>query len=338
MKKRCLSLGVALGVALAATMCGFPARSEAVVRMKLGMKMTESHHEGVALRHFTDTVKKRTNGEIVIDIFYGEVLGDSKKQIENMIHGLQDFYAEGYSFYDAYVPEFRVIGGGVPYLFKDNDHYKRYLLSDMQKDMEQRLIEKAGLRIMNRDKNWLRGPYRVLATKKPVLSLEDLKGLKLRMASAPLSVKAWENLGASVIVLPYSETYLALKQGTVDAVTCPVTDALYQKFCEVAPHLTVTHEYQQQVAVVMNEKRFQSLTKEQQEILYDALREAGDICTKLAIENGEKLVKEMKEKYGVTFHEVDLAPWREKIATFIPELEKQGTIPAGFVEKVRAIQ
>jgi TRAP-type C4-dicarboxylate transport system substrate-binding protein len=126
------------------------------------------------------------------------------------------------------------------------------------------------------------------------------------MASAPLSVKAWEHLGASVIVLPYSETYLALKQGTVDAVTCPVTDALYQKFCEVAPHLTVTHEYQQQVAVVMNEKRFQSLTKEQQEILYDALREAGDICTKLAIENGEKLVKKMKESTS-QFHEIDLA-------------------------------
>jgi TRAP-type C4-dicarboxylate transport system substrate-binding protein len=46
------------------------------------MKMTESHHEGVALRHFADKVKKRTNGEIVIDIYYGEVLGDSKKQIE----------------------------------------------------------------------------------------------------------------------------------------------------------------------------------------------------------------------------------------------------------------
>ena len=95
----------------------------------------------------------------------------------------------------------------------------------------------------------------------------------------------------------------------------------------------VTEDLKRQASVV--EKK---LTKEQQEILYDALREAGDICTKLAIENGEKLVKEMKEKYGVTFHEVDLAPWREKIATFIPELEKQGTIPAGFVEKVRAIQ
>ncbi len=313
----------------------FVSGSEAVVRLKLGMKMTESHHESVALRHFADYVKEQTKGEIVIDIFYAEALGDSKKQIENMINGLQDFYAEGYSFYAPYVPEFRVVGGGVPYVFESNDQFRKYLLSDVQQELEKRLIEKTGLRIVSRDKNWLRGPYRVLASKHPIRSLDDVKGLKLRMASAPLSVKSWEYLGAAVTVIPYSETYLALKQGTVDAVTCPVTDALYQKFCEVAPHLTVTNEYAQQVAVVMNERRYQSLTPEQREIIHEGLRQGGEICTRLALENGEKLVQEMKDKYGVEMIEIDLKPWQEKMSGLVAALEQEGVVPAGFIKKAQ---
>ncbi len=317
-------------------LCGaFSGASEAVIRMKLGMKQVEAHQESVALRHFADYVKEKTNGEIIIDIFYAEALGDSKKQVENLINGLQDFYAEGYSFYDPYVPEFRVVGGGIPYVFENNEQFRKYLLSDVQQELEQRLLEKAGLRIVNRDKNWLRGPYRVLASKRPIKSLDDVKGLKIRMPSAPLSVRSWEYLGAAVTVIPYSETYLALKQGTVDAVTCPVTDALFQKFCEVAPYLTVTHEYSQQIAIVMNERRYQSLTPEQREIIHEGLRQGGEICTRLALENGEKLVQEMKEKYGVEMIEIDLKPWQEKMSGLVEELEKQGVIPAGFVKRAQ---
>lgn len=311
--------------------------SEAVITMKLGLKQVEEHQESVALRRFADIVKDRTNGEIIIDLYYAEVLGDSKKQVENTIRGLQDFYADSYSFYDPYVPEFRIIAGGIPFILGNNDDFKKLLQSDLQKELEERLLEKAGLRVLNRDKNWLRGPYRVIASKKPIKSIDDIKGLKLRLASAPLAVKSWEALGAAVAVIPYSETYLALKQGTVDAVTCPVTDALFQKFCEVAPYLTITNEYPQQIAVVMNEKRFRSLTNEQQEIIYDALNEAGDICTKLAIENGEKLVKEMKEKYGIQLIEMDLSPFKEKMLEFAKIAEREKIIPYGITERVLEI-
>lgn len=321
---------------LAIVICFAADFSEAAVRLKLGTKQVEEHHESIALKKFADIVKEKTNGEIEIDLYFGEVLGDAKKQIENTVRGIQDFYVDGYGFYDIYAPEIRA--SAIPYLFKDNDHYRKFLLSDLEAGIEKQLLEKAGLRVVNKDKNWLRGPYRVIASKKPIRSLDDLKGLKVRQPSNPTSVRAWETLGCAVSVIPYSETYLALKQGTVDAVTCPVTDALYQKFCEVAPYLTVTHEYSQQVAVVMNEKRFQSLTTEQQEIICQTLNEMGDIVTEEAIKNGDSLVKEMKEKYNVEVIEIDLTPWRERMEAFIQQLESEKYIPAGYVEKIRSIK
>lgn len=192
--------------------------------------------------------------------------------------------------------------------------------------------------MVDRKKNWLRGPYRVLCSNKPIRSVDDLKGLKVRMPSNPTSVKAWETLGCAVTVIPYSETYLALKQGTVDAVTCPVVDAYFQKFCEVAPYITVTYEYPQQVAVVMNERKFQKLTKEQQEILLDEIDKAGDFVTEQALKRSDEIVELMKKDYHVEIINVDLAPWREKMESFIKELENTNYMPKGYAEKIRAIQ
>ncbi|MBO5492079.1 MAG: TRAP transporter substrate-binding protein [Pyramidobacter sp.] len=329
MMKRTVLLALCAALALSGA-------SEAAVKLRLGNKMIATHPESVALQMMADNVKARTNGEVEIQCYFGEVLGDAKKQIENMIRGVQDFYADGYGYYDMYAPLLRA--PAVPYMFRDNEHYRNFLLSDMEKEVEEPLLKKAGLRVVNSKRNWLRGPFRVIASRKPIRSLEDLKGLKLRMNSNPTSVRAWEQLGCAVTVIPYTETYLALKQGTVDAVTCPVVDAYLFKFCEVAPYLTITYEYPQQVAVVMNDRKFQKLTKEQQEILLDEINKAGDYVTEQALNKCGEIIEKMKKEYGVEMIEVDLAPWRAKMEPFIEELENRDYIPKGYAARIRAVK
>jgi TRAP-type C4-dicarboxylate transport system substrate-binding protein len=158
------------------------------------------------------------------------------------------------------------------------------------------------------------------------------------MPSNPTSVKAWEQLGCAATVIPYTETYLALKQGTVDALTCPVVDAYLFKFCEVAPYLTITYEYPQQVAAVMNNRAFQKLTPEQQAILLDEFDKAGDYVTEQALTKSDEIIQKMKDEYHIEMIETDLTPWRAQMEPFIKELEKSDYIPAGYVEKIRAIQ
>lgn len=322
--------------ALFAALLVSAAASEAAVKLRLGNKMTADHPESVAIQRAADNIKARTNGEVEIQCYFGEVLGDSKKQVDNMVRGVQHFYADGYGFYAPYNKIFRI--GAVPYVFRDNEHYQKFLLSDIEKEAEDDLLKKAGLIMVNRKRNWLRGPFRVIASRRPIRSLDDLKGLKLRMASNPTSVKSWEQLGCAVTVIPYTETYLALKQGTVDALTCPVVDAYLFKFCEVAPYLTVTYEYPQQVAVVMNYNAFKKLTKEQQEILFDEFDKAGDYVTEQALNESATIIQKMKDEYKIEMIEVDLAPWRAKMEPLIASLEDSDYIPKGYVERIRAIQ
>ncbi len=322
--------------ALFAAMVMSAVSAEAVTKLKLGNKMNADHPESIAIQRACDNIKARTNGEVEIQCYFGEVLGDSKKQLDNMVRGVQHFYADGYSFYQAYNKIFRI--PAVPYVFRDNEHYQKFLLSDIEKEAEEEVLKKAGLIFVNRKKNWLRGPFRVIASRKPIRSIEDLKGLKLRMPNNPTSVKSWEQLGCAATVIPYTETYLALKQGTVEALTCPVVDAYLFKFCEVAPYLTITYEYPQQVAVVMNNRAFQKLTPEQQEILLDEFDKAGDYVTEQALNKSAELIQKMKDEYHVEMIEVDLAPWRAKMEPFIKSLEESDYIPKGYVEKIRAIQ
>lgn len=313
-----------------------PAPAKKPVELKLGLKKPDNHIESIAIKKFAELVEQKTKGEVKIIPYFGESLGDSKTQLENLVQGVQDFYADSYTFYEKYSPAFRI--HSLPYVFRDNEHYAKFLKSDAQAQMEKELLDKAGIRIINIDRNWPRGPYRVIASKKPIQKLEDLKGLKLRLPDSQAQFKTWQVLGPSISTMPWSECYLALKQGTIEAITAPIGDIHQEKFYEVVSHLTITHEYPQQIAIAMNNKKFMSLTKEQQQALYEAAKEAGELCTKLLNENTQLYVNELKNKYNVKIYEVDLEPWRQKVSEVHKQLEKEGFIPAGLIDKAKAIK
>lgn len=309
--------------------------SKQVWELKLGSKMVENHLESQAVKKFIKLAEEKSGGKIKITPYFGEVLGDSKIQLENVSTGVQDFYVESYTFFANYVPEFRV--HSLPWLFADNSEYQKFLLSSLEKEMEQKLVNKVGIRVINEKKNWLRGPYRILISRRPVKSLEDVKGLKLRQPDSPPTIKTWSALGANVLIIPYSETYLAVFQGMVDAVTLPIANLYSDKFYELLKHATVTHEYQQQVAIVMNEKKFQSMPQEVQRALIDAVNEAGDLCTDLVNNEGSQVREKLEKEEGVTFYEIDLAPWRKRAAQVHKELEESGFIPHGLLDKINEI-
>src|SRR5205823_1590503 len=112
-------------------------------------------------------------------------------------------------------------------------------------------------------------------SKRPVRNFDDLKGLKLRIAPIDTWRRSWTALGAQVVVLPWNDVYLGLKQGTVDAVTAPMNLVYAMKFTEVAKYIARTDEYWGVLTVVMNKKKFQSLTPQQQKALIDAAEQAG---------------------------------------------------------------
>ncbi|MGG0716200.1 TRAP transporter substrate-binding protein [Robertmurraya massiliosenegalensis] len=295
--------------------------SDEPIVLTMGTKMPENNVESEGVKEFMRLVEEKTDGRLKVDVYFHEQLGTESEQIENVISGAQDIYFETMTYYLPYVKDFNI--HSLPFLFKDNDEYHEFLQSDIQKKMEDELIDKVGLRFINSEKNFIRGPYRVLVSTKPVEKLEDIKGLNLRLAESETAIKAWSALGANTTIIPWSETYLALKQGVVDAATSPISTVTSMNFHEVTKHVTVTYEYPQSLVMAMNESKFQSLPEDLQTALVEAANEAGEIGTKYIDEETEGVLAELKEA-GVQVYEVDLSPWQEKMEEVYQDLVQSG--------------
>lgn len=306
-----------------------------VIELKLGTKMPEDTAEGQTFQHFADLVKQKSDGSLVVKVYPAEQLGKGTTQIDNMLLGSQDMYAEGATYFSDFDPNIEV--SSVPYLFNDYDHYQKFSTGEMGQEINDNLIEN-GVRILNTERNFVRGPYRVMLSKTPIKSVEDLKGLKLRSFESAFYSAAYESVGAKPTVVAWTETYLALKQNLVDAVTSPISLVWPMKFTEVAPYMTVIDEYSQDVVIAMSEEKFSGLSEEHQKILIDAANEAGEKAAELTEKEVKEHLELMKTEHGIEIFEIDKQEWVDAFSDYHYQLEEEGKLPKGYVDQIKSIK
>jgi len=309
--------------------------SKEVIELKLGTKMPAETAEGKGFDHFAKLVKEKSNGEVIVKVYPAEQLGKGTTQVDNLTLGTQDMYAEGPNYFQDF--DSRIEVSSVPYLFRDFEHYQKFNTGEIGKEIEENLISN-GVRILNTERNFVRGPYRVMLSKEPVKTVEDLKGLKLRSFESAFYSAAYSSVESNPTVIAWTETYLGLKQGLVDAVTSPISLVWPMKFSEVAPFMTVIDEYPQDVVIAMSEERFSKLSKEHQDILIEAANEAGDYATKITLEEVEEHLELMKKEHNVEVFEINKDDWIEAFSDYHYQLEKEGKIPEGFVDRIKSIE
>ena len=305
---------------------------QAVVELKLGSKMPPESIEGKAFQYFADLVKEKSDGEVVVYVYPSEQLGKGLTQIDNVISGNQDMFVDGSGFLARFEKDFRITD--IPYLFRDFEHFQKVMTGPIGQRMEETLLKK-GMRILNTKRNFVRGPYRVLVSKEPVKTLEDLQGLRLRTYESDLYMKIWKEIGASPIIIPWSETYMALKQNTVEAVTSPLSLVYTMRFTEVAPYVTKIKEYPQDIVFIINNNKFKSLSKEHRKILIEAANEAGEYGTKLVYESTDKIIEITKQEHDAEYIEINTDPFAKKVKDMYYKLEEQGYISEGIVDEIR---
>lgn len=306
-----------------------------VIELKLGTKMPQDTVEGKGFDHFAELVNEKSNGELIVKVYPAEQLGTGTTQVDNMLLGTQDMYGEGISFFSDFDP--RVEVSSIPFLFRDFEHYQRFSTGEIGQEINEQLISH-GVRILNTDRNFIRGPYRVMLTKEPIEAVEDLKGLKLRSFESAFYSAAYSSVGAKPTVVAWTETYLGLKQNLVDAVTSPVSLVWPMKFTEVAPYMTVIDEYPQDNVIAMSEDRFSKLSKEHQDILVEAANETGEWATQLTLEEVNNHLELMKEEHNIEIIEIDKTEWTEAFSDYHYQLEKEGKIPEGFVDLIKSLE
>jgi TRAP-type C4-dicarboxylate transport system substrate-binding protein len=321
-------------VLLGALLASGSAGAQQVV-MKLGTVDSQASHSGVGAEAFAAEVAKLSNGQMRIEVFHAGKLGGIPDQMKNVMQGAQELHLLYPEFLANLIDETKIISA--PYVFRDLAHAQAYLKSDLFKPGLDKL-RSLGAIVLDTQWNWMQKDPRGLISVRPIRTPDDLKGLKLRIWESKTAIETWRGLGANTIVVPRPEMYLAFKQGIIEGGPETIGIAYDQKNAEVAKYWTRTDEYYQIVNVMMNQRKYQSLTPQQRDILHKAAQ-AGARAYAAESERGfsEKKAKAQKD-FGVTILEPNLAPWRKQAEQVLVKLEAEGVIPKGLAAKAKALR
>ncbi len=306
--------------------------AEKVVTWKLGMKAAVTSLEVQAANKFAELVKEKSKGRMVIHVYPAGQLGDSIPQIENVIAGAQEMYADSMGWNSQFVKDFNALT--MPFLIRDLDHLRTFLASSIYAKWRQQFIDAFGVRILA--DNWIRLP-RVLVLKRPITGLRDLQGMKLRMPEMEVYYETWKAFGTGPVIIPWAECYMALRQGVVDGMDSPLSSVYGQRFFEVAPYIIMTNHQTDPFNVLVNEKAYQSLPDDLRALLTESAREAGVWYTELVSKSFQD-EKALMEKAGAKFIEIDTTEFVKNALPLARKFEEKGLWSKGLFEAISSLK
>lgn len=189
------------------------------------------------------------------------------------------------------------------YMFKDYNHMSSFYQSEYGKEVFDRIAEETGIRPLgafylgSRQLN-----YRDIG--REVRTPEDLRGVILRMPDSPAWLFLGSALGASPTPVSFPELYMALQTGTVDGQDNPLPTVKHASFYEVTDYITLTDHLIDTVMPSINEEIWQSMDPELQELMYQAVEAARQVCDRLNLAAESELVAYFEEQ-GLTVVEAD---------------------------------
>lgn len=258
----------------------------------------------LALSHYgspSDTVTKATelmakranelsNGRITIKLHPNSELGASDTQIDGTRMGTIDIVVVGNPYYTTFNEELNLLD--LPFLFRDEAHVEKVLNGEVGERLLKSL-ESANLKGLAFYEIGFRD---ITNSKKTIKTVADLSALKLRTTPNPAHIAAFKEWGANPTPMPFNEVYFSLKTGVIDGQENPVHHIYNNNLQEVQKYLSLTHHAYTAAPMSMNLDRFNSLDKEDQDILLQAAKEGAELEKKLNLEENKVYLEKLKQQ------------------------------------------
>ncbi len=228
---RVLSLRALVGAAAVLALAG-NAIAQTVV-MRISHQVPPAHHMTKLLESFAADVKQRTNGQVDVQLYGSEQLAKAAENFPAVARGNIEAAMSVNFQWGTTIPEMSATL--IPYAMGDLEKIKRFPQSEARRFLDQKL-EQRGVKSVA----WLYITRETIVTssKKPIVSLDDFKGVKIRGLNS-LTDNALTAVGAAPSAMPGSEVYQALQSGVLDAGLTDLSAAFSRKYYEVQKFGTV---------------------------------------------------------------------------------------------------
>jgi tripartite ATP-independent transporter DctP family solute receptor len=257
-------------------------------------------------------IKAKSNGRIEIQSFPNGQLGSSRDMVESVASGALTMVTEGAAQLGQFVPQLSIIEA--PYIWRDPAHMARALKSPLIDELNKALVEKRGMRMIGVNYYGIR---HLTSGKKPINSVDDMKGFKLRVPEVDTFRAMAEAWGARPTPLNFSELYLALSQGAVDGQENPLPTIASAKLGEVQKFLVLTGHIITPRLVIVNEAAWAKIAEADRTLIKAAVDEAA-LWQDNEILEQEKGLADTLAKGGMTVVKPDLEAFRKPVLASVP--------------------
>ena len=315
----------AAGIAAAAAVLGLSGCSESrpkedVIHFRMAVADADTSAQAEGARKIAEEVAKATDGRIQIEVMAGGTLGAERDTVELAMLGGVDIVTCANSVLTQWIPEMSILDQA--YLFTNEDQAHAAVDGPVGDLIEREAWDKLNLHVIG----YMESGFRNVFSKKPITSMADFRGVKIRTMQNAYHMAAFEAFGALPTSMAASEQFTALQQGTIDACENAVSNCLNNGFYEVTKDITYTNHAFVYIVVSMSDNAWNQIPEDLRDDFMEAVNRGYNEERALLKQANEDATVELKEK-GVTFHDIDVEELQtayrnlaaEKGFTFDPE-------------------
>ncbi|QKF82574.1 TRAP transporter substrate-binding protein [Halarcobacter ebronensis] len=329
--------------------CGSEKKEEKIIKenpIQLGEYILKFSHvvspdtpKGKAAEFFEKRVEELTKGRIDVQVYPSSQLYKDNAVLKALKLDSVQMAAPSFSKFGKIVPQLALFD--LPFLFKDINHLHRVQDGEVGQKLKDMVNEKGYIALDFWDNNF----KQLSSSKRALIVPEDVAGQKFRIMSSKVLEEQFKVLDANPQVMPFSEVYSALQQGVIDGQENTISNIYTKKFHEVQRYLTITNHGYLGYLVVISEKFWNTLPKELQNAILQAMKESTIKEREYAEELNIKqynLIKEYAKTSGkleiinLTKEQKDF--WRKTVSKIYPDFYDKSLIGEDLIKGVLATE
>jgi tripartite ATP-independent transporter DctP family solute receptor len=289
----------------------------------------------VGLLKFKEVAESKSNGNIEVEVHAGTIGTEESELVEKLKLGAADVVLVSPGFMtQTGIKEIDLLA--LPYLFDSYEHWEKVVDGEVGEEMAKLINEKS-----NNDFKlvgyWSAGVRHYYGSK-PIEKMEDIKGMTLRTQTSGVVADYWKQVGAIPTSIAWGELYQALQQNVVDS-----SENSYPYFIQQNHHKTKNGKYITETGhdyttrfLLVNGKKFDSYTKEQQDIILEAAKASVE-AERESVNAQDVEYKEKAIAEGAVVNEIDRAPFI-KLAEPIQEKAAKDMGAEKLLQKIKELK
>ena len=310
------------------------ASSGALAQQKLVLKASDVHAAGyptvVAVENIGKKLEKASNGRLSVQMYPSMQLGGEKEAIEQAQVGAIAFARVSVGALGPVIDELNVFN--LPYVFRNTQHMQKVIDGPIGQDLLDKVTNSGkgliGLAWMDA------GARNFYNTKRPIKTMADLKGLKVRMMGNPLFVDTMNALGGNGVALGFDQVFSSMQTGVVDGAENNPPSFIAQNHNQVAKYFTMTEHLIIPELLVFSRISWQKLSPDDQALIKKLAKEAQQEQRVLWYEAENAAIEKMKASGTEIITDIDKKPFREAVK---PVWDKYGAKYAAMVKRIEAV-